>query len=132
MPAHPGLYDPDQQPPSLNCSRCSECGTTFFPPLSIGCEVCGAPEASLQPVAVDATGVVHSVTTVRVSTGGDIDAPFTIAEIRLDAGPPIRGTMAGVVDRTVIGSRARAEFAVTRVDDEGREIVEPRFVVVGS
>ena len=89
--AHRGLYDVTGDRPVLQGSRCRSCDTTFFPALSLGCEVCGATQ--LEAIALEATGVLHSVATVHLYQGHDIEAPFAIGEIQLDAGPLIRGTM---------------------------------------
>jgi uncharacterized OB-fold protein len=127
--AHPGLYDVDTEVPTLRGSRCSECGTTFFPALGIGCEVCGAGESSLEPIALNPTGVLHSVATVHLHQGHDIEAPFAIGEIQLDAGPLIRATMREPLGLESIGQRVDAAWFTLRTDDEGRDVVEPRFDV---
>lgn len=127
--AHPGLYDPDVEPPMLHATRCAACGTVFFPPLSIGCEVCGALARALEPTDLAATGTIHSVATVHVHQGDDIQAPFTMAEIQLDGGPLIRATMTQVVEPDVIGRRAQARFVPARAGGDP-ELVEPRFEVV--
>ncbi len=132
LAAHPGLYDPDQDPPILRGTRCGQCSATFFPPFSVGCEVCGAPEASLEPADLAATGLIHSVATVHRHGGHDIETPFTVAEIELDDGPLIRATMVENVEPAVIGTRAAARFVVVRLDEEGHEVVEPRFTLVGQ
>jgi uncharacterized OB-fold protein len=128
--AHPGLYQVEADVPSLRGSRCGECGTTFFPSLSIGCEVCGAGESSLAPVALEATGVLHSVATVHLHQGPDIDAPFAIGEIELDGGPLIRATMHEPLNIDAIGHRVDATWFTLRVDEQGDEVVEPRFGLV--
>lgn len=128
--AHPGLYDVEAEVPSLLGSRCGECGTTFFPSLSIGCEVCGAPESSLAPLALDAAGVLHSVATVHLHQGHDIEAPFAIGEIELDGGPLIRATMREPLHIDAIGQRVDATWFTLRTDEQGDEVVEPRFGLV--
>src|SRR4051794_6246176 len=106
--AHPGLYDPADDQPALQGIRCDQCGTRFFPPFGIGCEVCGAPASALHPASLAAAGVLYSVATVHLHGGKDIEAPFTMAEIQLDDGPLIRATLTDVVEPTVIGARAVA------------------------
>lgn len=129
--AHPGLYDPDDPHPVLHGSRCEACGTVYFPVMHIGCEVCGAGDASLHPAELAAAGTIHSVATVHRPASGDFPAPFTMAEIALDDGPLIRAVLATVSDIEVIGRRVSAEWAVVRVDD-GADVVEPRFVEAAS
>ena len=86
--AHKGLYDISADRPVRQGSRCASCNTTFFPVLSLGCEVCGSTQ--LDAIVLEATGVLHSVATVHLYQGHDIEAPFAIGEIQLDAGPLIR------------------------------------------
>jgi hypothetical protein len=126
--AHKGLYDITGDRPVLEGSRCASCHTTFFPALSLGCEVCGSTQ--LVPIALEATGVLHSVATVHLYQGHDIEAPFAVGEIQLDGGPLIRGTMAEVVERDAIGARVAASWATLRADDEGNDVVEPRFGLI--
>jgi uncharacterized OB-fold protein len=84
-PAYPGLYDVQADNPTLSGTRCSGCGRVYFPPLTIGCEACGATAEYLIPIPVEASGTVHSLPQVHVHRGQP-PAPFTIAEIRLDDG----------------------------------------------
>lgn len=130
--SQPGLYDPDETPPRLLASRCGACETVSFPAMTIGCEVCGAPAEQLVVSPVAAAGVLHSVATVHLHHGKDIEAPFTMAEIELDDGPLIRATMRDVLDVDAIGQRVHAEWFTTGVDDEGHDVVEPRFVATES
>jgi hypothetical protein len=55
-----------------------------------------------------------------------------MAEIQLDAGPLIHATMVEVVEPDVIGRRVAARFVVARQDDDGNDVVEPRFEVVAA
>ena len=126
--AHKGLYDISADRPVLQGTRCASCNTTFFPVLSLGCEVCGSTQ--LDAIVLEPTGVLHSVATVHLYQGHDIEAPFAIGEIQLDAGPLIRATMAEVVERDAIGARVAASWATLRADDDGNDVVEPRFGLV--
>jgi uncharacterized protein len=127
---HRGLYDPGTEPPTLRGVRCSACGTVFFPPFGIGCEVCGAPEEALVSDQLAAAGIVHSAATVHRYAGEDIAAPFTIAEIQLDDGPLIRATLTDLAESEVIGSRAEGQWVTVGANDAGDEITELRFAVV--
>ena len=126
VPAHPGLYGVEGDVPTLNGTRCSACGRVYFPPLAIGCEVCGATEEHLEPATLGARGVLHSVATVGLHLGG-APTPFIAAEVRLDAGPLIHATVAPDAGEVEIGDAVEAVWVVTKVDD-GRETVEPMFV----
>jgi uncharacterized OB-fold protein len=128
--AHPGLYDPTATVPSLAGSRCGACGRVAFPALAIGCDVCGAGEVSLERVALEAAGSLYTFATVHVYHGSDIEVPFTISEVQLDAGPMTRVTMAEGQADLAVGDRVRAVWRVARVDEQGNEIVEPAFVGV--
>jgi hypothetical protein len=103
----------------------------YFPPLSIGCEVCGATEDRLGPAALEARGVIYSLATVHVHHGAP-EAPFTIAEIQLDGGPLIRGTLSADAGELEIGQPVSAVWAVTGTDGNGDEIVEPAFAGAAS
>jgi len=130
--AHQGLYDPEDEAPTLRGTRCAACGSTFFPPLGIGCEVCGAAADRLTAVPIAAAGVLHSVATVHLHPGNDISAPFALGEIQLDDGPLIRATLVGLPGLDTIGRRVQARWVVARTDSDGNEIVEPRFAVVSD
>jgi hypothetical protein len=128
-PAHPGLYEVTEDSPiTLNGTRCRQCGTAFFPPLHIGCEVCGAPDEELTDEPLAARGAVHASATVHFHRGRGIEAPFTVAEVLLDAGPVVRGLVIG--DELPVGQRVEAKWVVTRQDDDGNDLVEPRFEAV--
>jgi uncharacterized OB-fold protein len=88
--AQPGLYDAVDAVPTLHGTRCSTCASTFFPPLLIGCEVCGAAEDALVRAEIPATGILHSVATVHPRSDHD-GAVHGLQST--DAGPFIRGIM---------------------------------------
>jgi uncharacterized OB-fold protein len=127
--AQPGLYDPAAETPSLAGSRCGECGRIAFPPVAIGCDVCGSGEGSLETVDLETAGRLHSFGIVR-RHHGDIDVPFAVGEVRLDAGPLIRAMMAPGQGELAIGQRMHAVWQVTRAGDQGDEVAEPAFVAV--
>jgi uncharacterized OB-fold protein len=127
--AHPGLYAPAAQIPLLAGSRCDACGRTAFPPITIGCDVCGAEETSLQAVELEAVGRLYSFATVHLHRG-ELETPFTIGEIQLEAGPLIRAPMAPDQPDLIIGQQVHAVWHVTSVGDDGVEVVEPVFQAV--
>lgn len=130
--AHRGLYDPDRSVPVLAGTRCLACDQVFFPPVALGCPACGADERQLAAADLAATGTVYSLATVHRHRGRDIEAPFVMGEIQLDDGPLIRATMAVAEPAVAIGQRVAATWVVQRTDDEGREVVEPRFAPVAE
>ena len=130
--AHPTLYAIDRREPALRATRCAACETTFFPPLGLGCEACGASEAALTPVEIAARGVLRSAATVHVHAGDDIEAPFVVGEIELQDGPRMRGILrdrSGLGDVEVIGRSVEGVWHPCGPDAEGNEVVELRFRV---
>lgn len=127
--AQPGLYDPGDAQPRLAATTCGACGTVSFPAMTVGCEVCGAPEEQLTGTPIAAAGTLHSVATVHLHRGKDIEASFTMAEVKLDDGPLIRATLLELVEVDAIGRRVEAQWVQTHTDDEGVTIVEPRFAL---
>jgi uncharacterized OB-fold protein len=126
-PAHPHLYGADSDEPALFGSRCAECGRTSFPELAIGCEACGAPEARLVRVELRGAGVLHSIAVVHVHHG-EPETPFSVVEVRLDAGPLIRAMLAPDASGLTVGDSVAAKWVVTGLDGDGNEVVEPGFV----
>lgn len=130
--AQPGLYDPEESVPRLMGTRCSGCGTCFFPPLGIGCEICGAAQDQLEAAELAAAGELHSVATVHMHAGKDIQAPFTVGEVQLDDGPLVRCMMAELVEPAAIGARVAARWEVVSTDEDGNEVLEPRFALAAE
>ncbi len=125
--AQPELYAPSADSPRLRGTACSRCGRVSFPPLTLGCDACGAPESCLEPVSLATTGRVHSIATVHRHRG-EPPAPFTVAEVRLDAGPLVRAMVAtGAAHELRVGDQVRGVWQTVRVDDDGNDIVEPSF-----
>jgi len=122
-----GLYDPDERVPKLNGTRCERCKATYFPPLGIGCEVCGAGEDELLAIPLAATGILRSVASVHIQGGKPLDTPFAVAEIQLDDGPLIRAMLVEPASVDVIGCRVAAQWVVVGANDDGAELVEPHF-----
>lgn len=129
---HAGLYDLALQQPELHGTACATCRSVFFPPITLGCEKCGAAPDQLQAMSLAAKGILHSIATVHMHAGKDIEAPFTIAEVQLDDGPLIRAVMSGAATAADIGSYVRAEWVSVGAGEEGEEKVEPRFTIVAK
>ena len=126
--AQPDLYDAQAGSPVLSGTECAQCGHVYFPPLAIGCEVCGAAEGRLRPTRLAASGTIHSLARVHRHYGRP-PAPFTVAEIRLDSGPLIRALLTPGSDAARIGDTVRAVWAAAGTDEDGTEIVEPAFTI---
>src|SRR4051812_32038999 len=108
-PSQTGLYEVNADVPTLNGTRCDACGSTFFPPVAIGCATCGSE--ALVAVPLTAAGELYSFATVHLHRGKDIEAPFTVGEISLDDGPLIRCLLTAN-DGFAIGDRVVAEWVV--------------------
>jgi uncharacterized protein len=122
---HPTLYDPAADDPLLRGVQCTHCGRVYFPPMGIGCEICGASAEQLVPKSLTGNGIVFAVAEVHLAS-----APFVVVEIVLADGPLIRGIVHPDSVRPQIGDRVSARWNVVDHDAEGSEVVEPGFVVV--
>jgi hypothetical protein len=125
--AHPRLYDPSPDVPVLNGTQCTRCKRVYFPPIGVGCEICGALAEDLLPTAIAVTGTIHALAEVHMHHG-DPETPFTIAEIALDAGPLIRAMVHPESPPLSIGVRVTARWNAVGADDVGAPIVEPAFI----
>lgn len=127
------LYDADAETPRLNGTRCERCEMVSFPPMRWGCERCGADESALFPCHLAACGTVHASVTVHMHHSAEISVPFAVAEIVLDDGPLVLALLADPTDVDVhVGDRVRAVWTITAVDDDGVQLVEPRFTTTTS
>ena len=126
---HPSLYEPSSETPLLNGTTCSACGLVVFPPVSLGCTKCGAAPEQLKATPLAAAGTLHSVATIHIHTGKDIEAPFTVAEVKLDSGPLIRALMIKPASAGDIGKRVAGQWFVESTSEDGAQNVEPRFVI---
>lgn len=126
--AHPRLYDPLSDVPVLNGTQCARCGRVYFPPIGVGCEICGAPGEDLLPAAVAATGSIYALAQVHLHHDAP-ETPFTIAEVALDAGPLIRAMVHPESPPLSIGVRVTARWNAVGADDGGVPVVEPAFTV---
>ncbi|HYX98793.1 MAG TPA: zinc ribbon domain-containing protein [Mycobacterium sp.] len=129
--ANPSLYDPSPDIPVLHGVQCDHCARVYFPPMGIGCEMCGARAEQLLPTLLLAQGVVHAVAEVNLSPAA-MPTPFTIAEIALDGGPLIRAMVHPESPGLQIGDRVVARWNVVKHNDEGAEVVEPGFMAAVS
>lgn len=129
--SQPRLYDATPDTPVLNGVVCTHCDRVYFPPMGIGCEICGATDAQLASRALETVGTVFAMADVHISTG-DTPTPFTVAEIVLDAGPLIRTMIHPESAPLQIGDRVRGRWHVVDRGADGADIVEPAFEVAGA
>ena len=84
------LYGPDiSGVPVLRGGRC-ECGYTFFPMQTFGCERCGRTGEALQPIELSGWGKLVATAAVYVHSDHKRPTPFVIGTVALDDGPVIR------------------------------------------
>lgn len=126
--ANPRLYDADSDVPVLHGVRCSRCERVYFPPISIGCESCGAQD--LVPANLAPSGTVFAAATVHLHPD-DTPVPFTIVEVLLDSGPLIRALVHPEAGDPEIGSRVVGTWLITATDGENQTI-EPAFIPAPS
>lgn len=88
--ALPGWFTLDEQQPQLIGSRCTDCGTYYFPARSLGCRnpACGG-EGRLEEVALSRTGRIWSFTDAGYQPPEPFIAaepfvPFAIAAVELE------------------------------------------------
>ena len=129
--AQPDLYDAGGDVPRLRGTRCTACGRASFPPITIGCDSCGAPEDRLQSADLAATGLLHSIATVH-RHHGQPPAPFTVAEVLLEDGPLVRAMVAPGSEGLRIGESVTGIWQVIRTDDAGNDVVEPAFMAAAQ
>ncbi len=130
--AHPGLYRIDENPPSLLGQRCAACGRLAFPPNPYGCEGCGAEADELMTEEIPGDGHLAAFATVHLHPGNDIETPFTVGTVVLDAGPAVRATLTRATDDGLaIGDGGHAQLAGRRSDEE-EPVIELRVAVEKS
>jgi uncharacterized protein len=84
------LYGPDTSGvPVLRGGRC-ECGYTFFPMQTFGCERCGRTGDALHPIELSGWGKLVATAAVYVHSDHKRPTPFVIGTVALDDGPVIR------------------------------------------
>jgi uncharacterized OB-fold protein len=86
----------------LLVQRCSGCGQyQFYPrPFCLSCEA-----TTLEWVEAAGTGIIYSITTVRIPVIEDLKPPYILALVDLDEGPRLLTNIEG--DAARIGDRVR-------------------------
>jgi uncharacterized OB-fold protein len=123
---------PPDRPPVIVGQVCGACGRRSFPPDPYGCEACGATADQLAPTELPASGVIHAVATVHRHHHPRPGTPFTVATVVLDDGITLKGVLEGDVTAARVGSRVRGVVVPWDRADDGSEVVDLRFRVVGE
>jgi scaffold protein (connect acetoacetyl-CoA thiolase and HMG-CoA synthase) len=107
---------------NLGGSKCSNCGTVYFPPRAV-CPACPRHRQSIEkmvPFQLSGKGEVISYTIVHdAAEGFELQVPYVVALVKTDEGPVLTGQIVDIdpVDVT-IGLRVRATFRKLR--EEGK------------
>ena len=110
-----GIADPTTEPFWQACfqhrlliQRCASCGThQFYPrPFCLNCEA-----TTMEWIESAGTGMVYSLTTVRIPVVDELKPPYILALVDLDEGPRlltnIEGGDARIGDRVTLAWRSR-------------------------
>lgn len=112
--------------PSLEGSRCPECGDTFYPPrhVCLGCFHDG-----LDRVALSKRGKLHTFTIARMSLpGAMMTAPYPIAAVELPEGVIVPTVLTGIdVGKVRIGMELELQVEKASVNAEGNEVMTFKF-----
>ena len=105
-----------QQRYSLVGEVCHHCEYKIFPPRDI-CPNCG--QEARQPFAFSGNGEVFSFTTIyEAPSGYDVNAPYTVALVKLDEGPMVTAQLTDLDEKPVqIGMPV--EMVTRRMRDDG-------------
>lgn len=115
--------------PALKGCQC-KCGYVFFPRQYFGCESCGRLPDEIEDIEISGKGKLREFATVHRSHRKDLEAPFIVAKIILDVGIVIRALL-DVHDEKMlsIGQTVYSNLTTVGKDEEGRDIVDLRFVL---
>ncbi|MEM0129548.1 MAG: Zn-ribbon domain-containing OB-fold protein [Thermoplasmata archaeon] len=107
---------------NLGGSRCTGCGTVFFPPRSV-CPTCTSHRQSIgrmEPFQLSGEGEILSYTVVHEGAEGfEMQVPYVLALVRTTEGPVLTGQVVDIEpDRVRIGMPVRATFRKLR--EEGK------------
>jgi uncharacterized protein len=107
---------------NLGGSRCSNCGTVYFPPRSV-CPSCAKHRQSLgrmEPFQLSGDGEVVTFSLVHEAAEGfEMQVPYALAIVRTREGPMLTGQVVDIEPKEVrIGLKVRATFRKLREEGE--------------
>ncbi|MGA9840522.1 MAG: Zn-ribbon domain-containing OB-fold protein [Thermoplasmata archaeon] len=107
---------------NLGGSKCTMCGTAYFPPRSV-CPTCAHHRESIEkmvPFQLSGDGEVFSFTVVHEAAEGfEMQVPYVLALVRTVEGPILTGQVVDLEPPDVrIGMKVRATFRKLR--EEGK------------
>ncbi len=124
----PGLVDTTGPGPRLMGSRCTSCGTIFYPPVA------DCPDELLQgatePLPLSGRGTIAAHSVVQRGLPG-FPSPYVLASIELEEGPACIAQLDDVDSATVEpGLAVEHVVGVIRTDPDGVDVHGPKFRVV--
>lgn len=124
--AHLRLPDDPKEPPSLEGSRCPQCGATFYPPRYV-CLACY--REGLETVALSRRGTVYTFTVGRMAPPRAlVQAPYVIAQVRLPENVIVATVLTDVEPEKVrIGMPVELVVEKVTVDAEGNDVMAFKF-----
>ncbi len=107
---------------NLGGSKCTTCGTVYFPPRSV-CPECTSHRQSIEkmvPFQLSGDGEVLSYTVVHdAAEGFEMQVPYVVALVQTVEGPVLTGQVVNIEpDGVRIGLKVRATFRKLR--EEGK------------
>ncbi len=107
---------------NLGGSKCTMCGTVYFPPRAV-CPTCAHHRESIGkmvPFQLSGDGEVFSFTTVHEAAEGfEMQVPYVLALVRTVEGPTLTGQIVDLAPEEVrVGLKVRATFRKLR--EEGK------------
>ncbi len=126
VPLRPGMFEmPDRLDgtPRLYGQRCRDCGEIFAEARRAYCANCSSE--ALERITLGTTGEVHSYTTVHQQLKGAlVQAPYTIARVRLPEGVSVQTILADV-DPAKVRTGMPVEICLRALteDAEGNTVV---------
>jgi uncharacterized OB-fold protein len=100
----------------LTGTKCSTCGTAYFPPKSF-CPDCRR-KGKIEPAQFSGKGKISSYTIIRVPPEGfEKYTPYAMAIIELDEGTRISGQIVGNIENVATGKRVETVFR--RISEDG-------------
>lgn len=109
-------------------SRCSNCGSHFFP-VRQACAGCLGTD--LETVRFSTEGTLYTYTVIRQSTPA-FEVPYLLGYVDLPEGVRVMGQLTGTESDIRIGSRMRLVAEPFGTDADGNELLGYRFAPLDS
>lgn len=129
VPVREGIFtipDAPDQLPQLRGTECPACGAKFSSKRAV-CLACS--HRGLRQCLLSPTGTIATFTIVRQTPPGSIlQAPYAIAQVRLDDGPYAQTALVDVdLEHVRIGQPVEMTLFDVRRDDDGNQVVAYAF-----